>query len=157
MLVLSMGAKRLLLGLIVIGLAAAIGIGVLNVAATNHENLVQVNNQLVSNLDQFSTSVKGCQSVSCLEQANGVFSQQLGGFVNSIEGANGAGVSQSLIDNVTTAAEHAEQVTGDLADVGPSVAAYRTTATREQADQAITNLINAQHAFVTALNAQRLG
>ncbi len=49
MLVLSMGAKRLLLVTIVLGVAAAIGLGVLNASVQSHENLVQVNNQLVSN------------------------------------------------------------------------------------------------------------
>ena len=121
-LILSMGAKRLLLVTIVLGIAAAIGLSVFETAAGNHENLVQVNNQLVSDLDQFSTTAKSCQDVSCLEQANGVLSQQLGDFVSAIEGANSAGVSPSLINQLTTAAEHAEQVTGDLADSGPSVA-----------------------------------
>ena len=122
-----MGAKRLLLVTIVLGIAAAIGLSVFETAAGNHENLVQVNNQLVSDLDQFSTTAKSCQDVSCLEQANGVLSQQLGDFVSAIEGANSAGVSPNLINQLTTAAEHAEQVTGDLADAGPSVARYRST------------------------------
>jgi Domain of unknown function (DUF4389) len=156
-LILSMGAKRLLLVTIVLGIAAAIGLSVFETAAGNHENLVQVNNQLVSDLDQFSTTAKSCQDVSCLEQANGVLSQQLGDFVSTIEGANSAGVSQSLINQLTTAAEHAEQVTGDLADSGPSVARYRSAVSRDQAEQAINDLVKAQRAFVTALNAQRFG
>jgi len=157
MLVLSMGAKRLLLVTVVLGLAAAIGLSVLDVAAGNHENLVQVNNHLVTNLDQFSTTARNCGDVACLEQADSVISKQLGDFVSAIEAANSAGVSQDLINQLTMAAEHAEQVTGDLADAGPTPADYRNTANREQAEQAINNLVNAQRAFVTALNAQRLG
>ena len=127
------------------------------VAADNHENLVQVNNQLVTNLDQFSTTANNCQDVSCLEHANGVLSGHLDAFVSTIEGANSAGVSQDLINRLTAAAVHAEQVTGDLADAGPSVADYRQAATREQAQQSLNDLAIAQRAFVTALNAQRLG
>ena len=56
MLVLSMGAKRLLLVTIVLGVAAAIGLGVLNASVRSHENLVQVNNQLVSNINQFAAN-----------------------------------------------------------------------------------------------------
>ena len=157
MLVLSMGAKRLLLVTVVLGIAAAIGLSVLSVEAGNHDNLVQVNNQLVTNLDQFSTTARNCQDVACLEHADGVISQQLGDFVSAIEGANGAGVSQDLINQLTTAAEHAGQVTGDLAGAGPTPADYRNLANREHAEQAINNLVIAQRAFVTALNAQRLG
>ena len=156
-LILSMGAKRLLLVTIALGIAATIGLSVIETAAGNHENLVQVNNQLVSDLDQFSTTAKSCQDVSCLEQADGELSQRLGDFVNAIEAANSAGVSQNLIDQLTTAAQHAQQVTGDLADAGPNPARYRSTVTREHAEQAINDLVNAQHAFVTALNAQRFG
>ena len=157
MLVLSMGAKRLLLVTVVLGIAGAIGLSVFETAAQNHENLVQVNNQLVANLNQFSTTAKNCEDVACLEQADGVISGQLDDFVSNIEAANNAGVSQNLINQLTTAAEHAGQVTGDLADAGPTAADYRTTANREQAEQAINDLVIAQRAFVTALNAQRLG
>ena len=69
-----MGAKRLLLVCVVLGVAAAIGLGVLEASIGNHANLVQQNNQLVTNLDQFSATAKNCESVSCLEQADGTLS-----------------------------------------------------------------------------------
>ena len=157
MLVLSMGAKRLLVVVIVLGVAAAIGLGVLNASIKNHANLVQVNNQLVTNLNQFTTTANNCGSVPCLEHADGVLSGQLGSFVSAIEGSNHAGVSQELVDQVTTAAQNAQRVTGALAQAGPTVSDYRSAATRLDASQTIDALINAQHQFVAAVNANRFG
>jgi hypothetical protein len=157
MLILGMGAKRLLLVTIVLGIAAAIGIGVLDAAASNHANLVQINNQLVSNLDQFSATGKNCQDVACLEQADNVFSQQLGDFVSALQGANSAGVSEHLINQMTAAAQDTEHVTAALSNAGPSLSGYRSTATRLHTEQSFTNLVNAQRAFVAAVNAGRFG
>ena len=156
MLVLSMGAKRLLLVTIVLGVAAAIGLGVLNASVQNHENLVQVNNQLVSNLNQFAATANNCHDVSCLEHANSTLSGQLGSFVGAIESSDHAGVSQHLIDQVTTAAQNAEQVTGTLAQAG-SLSDYQSAVKRLHAVQTITALIDAQHEFVAAVNASRFG
>jgi hypothetical protein len=157
MLVLSMGAKRFLLVTIVLGVAAAIGLGVLNASLQNHENLVQVNNELVSNLSQFTATANNCESVSCLEHADGVLSGQLGSFVSAIEGSSHAGVSQDLVNQVTSAAQSTERVTGALAQAGRTPSDYRSAAARLDAEQTFTALINAQHQFVAAVNASRFG
>jgi hypothetical protein len=141
----------------VLGIGAAIGLGVLETSIGNHANLVQVNNQLVSSLDQFSATAKNCQSVPCLEQADRVLSGQLGSFVSAIEGSDRAGVSQDLVTQVTTAAQRAEQVTETLAQAGPTLSDYRSVATRVDAAQTLKALITAQNQFVAAVNASRLG
>ena len=156
-LVLSMGAKRLLLATIVLGIGAAIGLSVLETSIGNHENLVQVNNQLVSSLNQFTATANNCQSVSCLEQADRMLSGQLGSFVSAIEGSSHAGVSQDLVTQVTTAAQNAQQVMGALSQAGPTLADYRGTAARVDASQRLKALISAQNQFVNAVNASRLG
>ncbi len=156
-LVLSMGAKRLLVVTIVVGIGAVIGLGVLNASIQNHENLVQVNNQLVSSLNQFTTTADNCQSVSCLEQADGQLSGQLGSFVGAIEGSSHAGVSQDLVTRVTIAAQRAQGVTAALAHAGPTLSDYRSTASRVDASQTLKALIAAQNQFVDAVNASRLG
>ena len=157
MLVLSMGAKRFLLVAIVVGIGAAIGIQVINVSLDNHANLVQVNNQLVSNLNQFTATANKCGSVPCLEHADGQLSGQLGSFVSAIESSDHAGVSQDLVDQVTTAAQNAQRVTGSLAQAGPTLSDYRSTAARLHASQTIDALVTAQNRFVAAVNAARFG
>jgi len=157
MLVLSMGAKRLLLGVIVLGVAAAIGIQVLNISLQNHANLVQVNNQLVSNIDQFGATANNCGTIECLEHADGVLSGQLGSFVTDMGNTDHAGVSQELVDQVTAAAQSAERVTGALAQAGPTLSGYRSMAARLDASQTLTALVNVQHQFEAAVNASRFG
>jgi hypothetical protein len=151
-LVLGRGAKRVLVLAVIFGVAAFIGLQVLNLRAQNHENLVQDNNQLVSSLNAFASSVNQCGSVACLEHVNGELSQQLGSFVGAIEGSDNAGVSQNLVDRLTTAAENTEHATQVLSSAGPSLAEYRTTAARVHVTQSLDALISAQHHFVTALN-----
>jgi Domain of unknown function (DUF4389) len=157
MLILSMGAKRLLIGVIVLGVAAAIGWGILEASLQNQQDLVQVNNQLVTNLNQFSATVKDCGTVSCLEQADSTLSQQLGSFVGTLQSSDGGGVSQGTIDQMIAAAQNTQQVTSTLSDAGPSVSAYRARATKLNLQQSFTNLFNAQHQFVQQVNAARLG
>ena len=93
----------------------------------------------------------------CLEHADGVLSDQLGSFVSAIESSNHAGVSQQLIDQVTTGAQNAERVTGSLAQAGPTLSDYRSTAARLDASQTIDALVSAQHQFVAMVNAARFG
>jgi hypothetical protein len=157
MLILGMGAKRLLLACVVLGVAAAIGLGVLDASIGNHENLVQANNQLVTNLDQFSVTAKNCDSVSCLEQADGTLSQQLGSFVGTLQSSDRAGVSQSTVEQMITAAQNTQRVTSVLSEAGPSLSGYRALATRLQTEQSFSDLFNAQHQFVQAVNAARFG
>jgi hypothetical protein len=157
MLVLSMGAKRLLVVVVVLGVAAAIGLGVLNASSENHENLVQVNNQLVSNLNQFSATMSKCETVSCSEQANAELSQQLGSFVSSLQSAPGAGVSQPTIDAMIAAAQNTQTVTETLSEAGASPTAYRGLVAKLQADQSLTRLVDEQHRFEQAVNAAGFG
>jgi hypothetical protein len=157
MLILGMGAKRLLVVCVVLGVAAAIGLGVLSASIRSNENLVQANNQLVTNLDQFSATAKNCESVSCLEQADGTLSQQLGSFIDTLRSSDGGGVSQSTIDQMIAAAQNTQHVTSALSDAGPSLSSYRSLATRLQTQQSFSHLFSAQHQFVQAVNAARLG
>ena len=64
-LMLGRGAKRVLVLAIVLGIATAISLQALNLRAQNHEDLVQVNNQLVSSLNTFAGSVSTCEGVAC--------------------------------------------------------------------------------------------
>ena len=106
-LVLGSGAKHVLVLSIILGVATAISIQFLSFQGQNHENLVQVNNQLVSSLNTFATSANQCGSVACLEHTDHEVSQQLISFVSAIESSDHAGVSQDLVDQVTTAAKRA--------------------------------------------------
>jgi hypothetical protein len=153
---LGRGAKRVLILAIFLGIATAIGLQALNLRAQNHENLVQVNNQLASSLNTFAGSVSTCGSVACLEQADGELSQQLGSFVSAIESSDRAGVSQDVVDQMTTAARNAQQATGALANAGATLVEYRGVAARVHATQSLRTLITAQTRFVTALNGSRL-
>ena len=157
MLILGMGAKRLLVVCVVLGVAAAVGLGVLNASIGNHENLVQVNNQLVTNLEQFTTTASKCQTVSCLERADGNLSQQLGSFVSAVEGSSHAGVSQDIVDRMTAAAQNTQNVTASLSAAGPSLTAYRALVTKLGVQQSFAELTSAQHQFVQAVNAARFG
>jgi hypothetical protein len=151
-LVLGDGAKRIVVLAIGLGIAASIGIGVYNASLQNHQNLVQVNNQLVSNLGAFATTAHQCGRVACLEQADSTLSQQLASFVGALQGSNNAGVSQDLVDQLSTAAQAAQQVTAGLANGGSTLSEYQSTASRLHAAQVLGALIAAQHRFVTALN-----
>ena len=151
-LVLGSGAKRVLVLSIILGVATAISIQFLSFQGQNHENLVQVNNQLVSSLNTFATSANQCGSVACLEHADREVSQQLISFVSAIESSDHAGVSQDLVDQVTTAAENAQQTTAALANAGSSLGEYRGMAARIHATQSLRTLVSAQNKFVTALN-----
>jgi len=151
-LMLGKGAKRVLVLAIVLGAAALIGLQVLDIEEQNHENLVQVNNQLISSLNTFAASANQCGSVGCLERADGVLSQQLGSFVSGIQGSANAGVSQHLVDQVTTAAQNAQQVTDALANAGPTISGYRSVAARVHAAEILRTLISAQNRYATALN-----
>ena len=118
---------------------------------------MQENNQLVSNLDQFSTTAKNCESVSCLEQADGLLSQQFGSFVSALQSSDGGGVSQSTIDQMIAAAQNTQHVTSALSEAGSSLSGYRALATRLDTQQSFSDLFNAQHQFVQAVNAARFG
>lgn len=156
-LVLSMGAKRFLVVSIVLGIGAAIGLGVLSASVQNHRNLVQLNNQLVSSINQLQSTTDNCHSVLCLEQADAVLSAQLASFVSATGGADRAGVSQEVVTQVTTAAQHTERLTEALAQAGPSLSDYRSAITRLGAQQTLNALVRAQQQFADAVNASRLG
>jgi hypothetical protein len=157
LLILGMGAKRLLLVVVLLGVAVAIGLGVLNASLGNHENLVQANNQLVSNVDQFSKSANGCQALSCLEQADGLLAQQLDSFVSTLQNSSHAGVSQELVGQMVAAAQNTASVLSTLSQSGPSVNGYRSLAARLHVEQSFTQLGNVQQRFANAVNATPLG
>jgi hypothetical protein len=140
---------------IVLGIAATIGLIVLDVTAQNHANLVQVNNQLVTNLDDFASTAKDCQSISCLEQADGVLSQQLGSFVSDLQNSDTGGVSQGTINQMIAAAQDTRQVTAALSEAGSSVSGYQALAKKLGAEQSFARLASAQETFVNAVNGGR--
>ena len=156
-LLLGNGARRLLAGVIILGIVASIGLGALNASLNNHANMVQLNNQLVGDLDSFGTAANNCQTLTCVEQAYGTVSQQLGSFVSSLESANHAGVSQDLVNQMITAAQNAQRATGSLADAGPSSTRFRSLNKQLNIVQVLTVLQNTQHRFVDAINGSPLG
>jgi hypothetical protein len=154
--VLGAGAKRVLVSAIVIAVAALIASGVLSAVfpaqTTNQQALVQANNQLVGDFNQFASSAKSCTTVSCLEQANGVLSGRLASFVSAVQAAGDAGVNPDAVNQVIQAAQNAEQSTAAMADAGSTVNAYQQTAVRVQLVQRLNALGTAQERFATAIN-----
>jgi saccharopine dehydrogenase-like NADP-dependent oxidoreductase len=61
-------------------------------------------------------------------------------------------VRQSSVNQVTAAAQSAEQATAALANGGPTIADYRTVSANVHAVQRLEALITAQKQYVTALN-----
>jgi type IV secretory pathway TrbF-like protein len=119
--------------------------------------MVQLNNQLVGDLDSFGTAVNNCQTLTCVEQAYGTVSQELGSFVSSLESVDHAGVSQDLVDQMIAAAQTAQRATGSLADAGPSSTRFRSLNKQLNIVQVLTVLQNTQHRFVDAINGSPLG
>jgi hypothetical protein len=158
-LILGVGAKRVLVLAIVLGIPAFVGTQVLanrsNSGVThqaNKQNLVGVNNALVDDINAFGVTANQCGTVACLEHANLVLSQQLNTFVTAMESSDTSGVRQSSVNQVTAAAQSAEQATAALANGGPTIADYRTVSANVHAVQRLEALITAQKQYVTALN-----
>jgi len=155
-LVLGAGAKRVLLGAIVIGVAALVTSAVLPAVfpsqTQNQQALVQANNQLVGDFNQFASSAKSCTTVSCLEQANSVLSEQLTAFVSAVQGVGDSGVDPNAVSQVIQAAQNAEQSTAAMANAGSTVNAYQQAAVRVQLVQRLNALGTAQERFATAIN-----
>jgi hypothetical protein len=153
-----MGAKRLLVVTIVLGVIAYVGLTVLRISVQNQENLVQQNNQLVFDINQFSTTAQKCESLSCLEQADGALSGELGSFVSTLEGSDRAGVSQDAINQVLAAARSAQHVTAALSESrASSLTEYQNLASQLNAEQSLNQLVAAQERFAQAVNDAGLG
>ena len=154
--VLDTGAKRVLVGAIVIGVAALLATGVLSAVfpsqTQNQQALVQANNQLVGDFNQFASSAKSCTTVSCLEQANSVLSEQLTAFVSAVQGVGDSGVDPGAVNQVIQTAQNAEQSTAAMANAGSTVSAYQQAAVRVQLVQRLNALGTAQERFATAIN-----
>ena len=158
-LVLGTGAKRVLAIIIIVGVPIAIFASIERnslftntVQNDNKQTLVSANNQLVSDFNQFGSTVKSCTNVSCLEQANGVFSGQLSSFVSTVQGAGDAGVNAAAVAQVTQAAQSAQEAVTAMAHAGSTITAYQQTAARVQIEQRLNALGSAQQSFATALN-----
>jgi Domain of unknown function (DUF4389) len=158
MLVLGMGAKRLLVVVIVLGVVAAIGLAVLRISIQDHATLVQENNQLVSNVDEFTSTANKCQTLACLEQADGALSQKLGNFASDLMSADRAGVSEDVINQMIAAAKDTARVTAALSESGAtSLTEYRLLADRLGVQESFAALSSAQERFAQAVNAARFG
>jgi hypothetical protein len=154
-LILGVGAKRVLVLAIVLGIPAFVGTQVLanrSSSVAHHQNLVRVNNALVDDINAFGVTANQCGTVACLEHANLVFSQQLDAFVTAMESSDTSGVDQGPVNQVVAAAQSAERATAALANSGPTISDYRNVSADDHAVQRLEALISAQKQYVTALN-----
>lgn len=155
-LVLSASAKRLLVLAILLGVAAYIVPVVLGAVfgaqTQDRQALVQANNQLVGDFNEFSSTARTCTTVSCLEQASSALSGQLSSFVSAVQGAGDAGVNPDAVNQVTRDAQSAAQATAAVANAGSTLSAYQQAAARVQLVQRLNALGLAQQRFATAIN-----
>jgi hypothetical protein len=156
-LVLSQGARTVLIVAVVLGIPLAIGNQVLtrhfgSSSHSDHQALVQANNQLVGDFNQYASTAKGCTSVPCIEHADQVLAQQLGAFVSVTQNAGNSGVNADVVSQMTQAASTAQQAMSAVADGGPTLAGYRAVAQRVHVARALDDLAQAQTRFSTALN-----
>jgi hypothetical protein len=153
--VLGQGAKATLVVAIVLGIPLFIGNQVLvnrHGSHSDHQALVQANNQLVGDFNQYASTAKGCTSVACIEAADEVLSLQLGDFVRVAQSAGNSGVNADALSQMTDAAANAQRAMDAVANGGSSLSSYRAAAQRAQVAQALDNLAQAQTRFSTALN-----
>jgi hypothetical protein len=158
---LGKGGKRVLLLVIILGVPAYFGSWVLRFTEQNHSGLLQQNNELVANINQFVVSADQCRTapapVSCQEDADRVLSQQLQEFVDNVRGTSAFGISQTVIVQVTADADNAETVTAALADAGPTLTDYKNAYVRLDAANVLNQLATGQTQLKDALNATRFG
>ena len=158
---LGKGAKRVLVLIIVLGVPAYVGSVVFRFTAQDHLQLLVQNNELAGSMNQYVASADQCRTatnpVSCQENVDRVFSQQLQAFVDNVRGTSASGISQSVIVEVTTDASNAQIVTAQLADAGPTLADYQNAYRRTNAANVLEQLVSGQTQLKNALNATLFG
>jgi hypothetical protein len=145
---------------LILGVPVAIGIGVVRATAFNsaitsldRQPLVQANNQLVETFRQFDTTARACTTVSCLEQADAMLSQQLGDFVRSVQSAGDRGVDAAVVAQTISAAQNAQSATEAMTGGGSTLSEYQSLAARVQLVQRLQALAQAQQQFAAAVNS----
>jgi hypothetical protein len=160
-LLLEKGAKRVLVVTIVLGVLLYGGVTTLRIINRDRLSLIQENNTLVANINQFVETSDQCRAstdrIPCLERNDGEFSSELQNFVNGVQGKSAVGVSQQVIDQVISAAANSERVTAVLAEAGPTAADYQNAVTRTNGIKVLDGLSAAQTQLRDALNASRFG
>ena len=155
-LVLNQGAKRVLVAAIIIGVPIWITGLVLNAQSasqnSNQQAMVQANNQLVDNLNQFTSTANRCTDPTCLEQANQVLTGQLAAFLSAMQSDGAGGVPADIANQMTDAVQSAEDATSAVAQAGSSPAEFRAVVAQTQVVQKLNALAAAQQRFVAALN-----
>ena len=158
---LGKGAKRVLVLVIVLGVPAYVASSVFRFTAQDHLQLLVQNDDLAANMNQYAASADQCRTapdpVSCQEDVDRVFSQQLQAFVDNVRGTSAAGISQTVIVQVTADANNAQIVTAQLADAGPTLTDYQNVYSRTDAASVLAQLVSGQTQLKNALNASPFG
>ncbi len=161
LLLLGTGGKRLLVVAIVIGVPAYIARIVdqvhHGVASVDDQQLVQANNVLLSQITQFDSRGKSCQTaaarIRCLESNDARLSGELTAFANTLSAhASNSDMSHHVISNAVTAARHLASVFHTVSQAGPSDSAYQNAANIDFIDTAANNVQITLSELQTALN-----
>jgi hypothetical protein len=161
LLLLGKGGRRLLVIAIIIGAPVYVA-RIVNqvhqgVAVVNDQQLVQANNVLVSQITQFESRGKSCQTSSdtirCLESNDARLSGELTAFVNTLSSnSSDSDISHHFISNAETAARHLASVFHTVSQAGSSESAYKKAANFNVIDTAANNVQVALSQLQTALN-----
>jgi hypothetical protein len=157
--VIGRGAKWVVAVAIVLGVPSFIASRALDYrhsAAYQHQQLVNANNNLVSQISQFSSNGKTCRSrtdeVSCLEQNDHTIAEQLTTFADTLEGNANAGIDHGVINTATSDAQSLAGLFYLAANAGPTRADYDRTANQVKLDQAALQMERSLGALQHALN-----
>lgn len=161
LLVLGKGGRALLIVSIVLGVPIYGGALIARthnaVAVIDDQQLVQANNTLVSQLSEFATQGRACQGtsnvVSCVEANDGRLASQLRNFANTLSNnSSDTNISQSVLSNAESAANHLAQIFRQVSNAGSNRAAFNRAANVNIIDTAATAVLNDLNALRTALN-----
>jgi hypothetical protein len=161
LLLLGKGGKRLLVVAIIIGVPVYV-LRIVNqvhqgVAIVNDQQLVQANNVLVSQISQFESRGKSCQTavgrVSCFESNDARLAEELTSFVSTLSSNNAnSDISHRVISRAEAAARHLASVFQTVSQAGSSEAAYKKAANFNLIDSAANDMQVALGDLRTALN-----
>jgi hypothetical protein len=158
---LGKGGKRLLVVAIIIGVPVYIA-RIVNqvhhgVAVVNDQQLVQANNVLVSQITQFESRGKSCQTagvrISCLESNDARLAGELTTFVSTLSSnrAN-SDISPHVISRAEAAARQLASVFHTVSQAGSSESAFKKAANVHLIDSAANDVEVALGELQTALN-----
>jgi hypothetical protein len=157
--VLDRGGKTVLIIALVIGTPAFIGLNVANLlgsSAFQHQRLVNANNTLVGDINQFTANGKACQmrsdEVACLERNDHIIAEQLTNFADTLNDNSDARISHSVQDNAIHNAQSLAGLFYLAASAGPTKADYQHTANAVKLDEAAVQMETSLSALQHALN-----